>query len=165
MSSTALHNSLLRPPILHILRAIGFQATRPAALDTLVDIASRYLILLASTTASHALLNNNDSTPTLMDLRMALQDVGALGPQMGGMEEQNRGEEDMRGIEAFVDWLSGETNKEIRRIAGLARNEGEVVDVEPGTEREDYLTSIIVFLNYLACEGYTNQLSSVEEKA
>lgn len=36
------------------------------------------------------------------------------------MEEQVRGEEDMRGIEAFISWCTGPSALEIRRIAGLA---------------------------------------------
>ena len=142
MAPSTLHDSILRPPILHILRAAGFHATRSAALDTLVDIASRYLILLASTTSSYTLLTNNYSIPTVTDLRMALQDVGALGPQIGNMEEQCRSEEDMRGVEVFVAWLGGDTNKEIRRIAGLDNVGGEVVEVENVVEREDYLTGM-----------------------
>ncbi|KAL9114208.1 MAG: hypothetical protein Q9187_007500 [Circinaria calcarea] len=140
MSSNALHNSLLRPPVLHILRAAGFNATRPAALDTLVDLATRYISLLATTVASRAYSNHNEVTPTITDLRMALQDIGALGPQIGAMEEQCRGEEDTRGVDGFVEWLKGPANREIRRIAGLAATEGEVVDVEAGAEREDFLT-------------------------
>ena len=140
MSSHALYSSLLRPPVLHILRAAGFHATRPAVLDTLVDLAARYLALLATTTASHTILNHNDSTPTIVDVRMALQDVGALTPQISIMEEQSRGEEDMRGMKAFIHWMEGEGNKEIRRIAGLAGAEGEVVDIEAVEEKEDFLS-------------------------
>ena len=140
MSSNALHNSLLRPPVLHILRAAGFHATRPAALDTLVDLATRYISLLATTVAARAYSNHNDATPTITDLRMALQDIGALGPQIGAMEEQCRGEEDTRGVDSFVEWLKGPANREIRRIAGLTATEGEVVDVEAGAGREDFLT-------------------------
>lgn len=138
MSSHALYTSLLRPPVLHILRAAGFQSTKPAVLDTLVDLAARYLVLLANTTASHALINHNDLTPTITDVRMALQDVGALRPQRSVMEEQCRGEEDLRGVEAFLNWIMGDVNKEIRRIAGLA-TEGEVVDVNVLGENEDFL--------------------------
>ncbi len=141
MSSHALYTSLLRPPVLHILRAAGFHATRPAVLDTLVDLAARYLALLATTAASHAMINRSDPTPTVMDVRMALQDVGALRPQISIMEEQYRGEEDLRGMNAFIAWMEGEGNTEIRRIAGLAREEGEVVDVEAMGEKEDFLTS------------------------
>ena len=144
MSSHALYTSLLRPPVLHILRAAGFHATRPAVLDTLVDLAARYLALLAATTASHAITNHKDSAPTLMDIRMALQDVGALRPQISTMEEQFRDEEDMRGMEAFILWMEGEGNKEIRRIAGLASSEGEVVDVNAMEKKEDFLTGEIM---------------------
>ena len=139
MSSHALQNSLLRPPILHILRAAGFHAIRPAALDTLVDLTSRYLCLLASRTAVHAFTNHNDLTPTVVDVRMALQDVGALRPQCGIMEEQCMGEEDTRGMDAFLKWMTGDESKEIRRIAGMLGTDGEV-DVEAGAPVEDFLT-------------------------
>lgn len=36
------------------------------------------------------------------------------------MEEQVRGVEDMRGIDAFISWCTGPSALEIRRIAGLA---------------------------------------------
>lgn len=139
MAPNILQNSLLRPPILHILRAAGFHATRPAALDALVDIASRYLCLMASKTATHAFINHNDFTPTVTDVRMALEDVGALRPQLGSMEEQCIGEEDTRGMDAFLKWMTGEENKEIRRIAALLGTDGEV-DVEADVEKEDFLT-------------------------
>ena len=140
MSSHALYTSLLRLPVLHILRAAGFHATRPAVLDTLVDLAARYLTLLAANTASHATLNHNDVTPTIMDIRMALQDVGALWPQVSVMEEQSRGEEDMRGMQAFIEWMEGDVNREMRRIAGLGKAEGEVLGVGATAENQDFLT-------------------------
>lgn len=142
MSSSAFYNSLLRPPVLHILRAAGFTTTRPAVLDTVVDLAARYLTLLATKTASHALANHKDPTPTITDVRMALQDVGALWPQMSTMEEQCRDEEDLRGVEAFVGWMKGEGNHEIRRIAGLAVTPGEALDMAALEEREDFLTGL-----------------------
>lgn len=142
MSANALYSSLLRPPILHILRAAGFHATRPAVLDTIVDLAARYLTLLAAKTASHALTNHNDLTPTITDVRMALQDVGALWPQTGMMEEQCLGEEDTRGVDAFIEWMKGEGNNEIRRIAGLARVPGEVIDLDAVGEKEDFLAGL-----------------------
>lgn len=127
MSSHELHTSLIRPTVLHILRAAGFQAARPAVVDTLVDLTARYLILLGQTTASHALENRNDLIPTIADVRMALQDVGALQPQISATEEQYRGAEDMRGVEAFLAWARGDINKEIRRIAGLIPSQGYVI--------------------------------------
>lgn len=88
-------------------------------------------------------MNHNDSMPTtIMDVRMALQDAGALYPQIGVMEEQCRQEEDFRGVKAFVDWMQGEVNHEIRRVAGLATTPGEpVLDIDAlETGKEDFLT-------------------------
>lgn len=153
MSSHALHTALLRPPILQILRAAGFHAARPSVLDSLVDIASRYLILLASKTASHALLSRNELSPTISDARMALQDVGALWPQVNIMEEQFQNEEDMRGVETFIEWMKGEVNQEIRRIAGLGAAPGDVIGIEAG-RREDFLTGLLRsshFSNFRLC--------------
>ena len=140
MSSNALYGSLLRPIVLQILRAAGFQAARPAVVDTLVDLTIRYLMLLGQATASYSMENHNDLTPTILDVRSALQDVGALRPQINNVEEYFRGAEDMRGIEAFLAWIRGDVNKEIRRIAGLIPSEGEVVTLDAGEAREDFLT-------------------------
>ena len=164
MSSHALHSSLLRLPIMHILRAAGFHSTRPATLDTLVDLASRYLTLLATTTASHALVNHNDLIPTVTDVCMALQDVGAFKPQRGTMEEQCIGEEDMRGVDGFLEWLRGDGNAEIRRIAGLAGTDGEVVDIEAGGEREDFLTGTRSEQSLRPLKPLTLLSNSIEEE-
>ncbi|MCJ1311355.1 hypothetical protein MMC25_005026 [Agyrium rufum] len=142
MSSNTLHTSLLRPPILHILRASGFHACRPAAVDTLVDLAQRYLILLATRTAAHAYANHFDGAPTITDARMALEDIRALYPQISSVEEKLRGEEDLRGVEAFIDWIKGDACMEMRRIAGMLPGEVEAVDVEAGGENEDFLTAL-----------------------
>ncbi|MCJ1280458.1 hypothetical protein MMC21_008286 [Puttea exsequens] len=143
----ALHPALLRPTLIHILRAAGFTTTRPSVLDTLVDLTSRYLTLLATHTARHAQLRirnggadillddeHNASQETgketevssdigervaVQDIRMAIHDAGGLYPQMSEMEELATGEEDMRGLQAFLAWCTGPANKEIRRIAGL----------------------------------------------
>lgn len=140
MSSHELYTSLLRPTVLQILRAAGFQAARPAVIDSLVDLTVRYLVLLGQKTASHSIANHGDLTPTILDVRSALQDVGALRPQISIMEEHFRGAEDMRGVEAFLAWARGDVHKEIRRIAGLIPSQGEVVTIEAGEEREDFLT-------------------------
>lgn len=143
MATPDLHISLLRPPVIQILRAAGFHSTRPAVVDTLTDLASRYLLLLASSTARHA-INSHPicPTPTLDDILMALQDVGALRPQMSRLEEDYRGEEDMRALEAFQAWFSGPVNTEIRRVCGFIAGEGEVVD-EDSLEKEDYLSGML----------------------
>ncbi|KAL6720806.1 hypothetical protein ACLMJK_002731 [Lecanora helva] len=126
MDPSPLHPSLLRPPLLHILRAAGFTTTRPSVLDTLTDLTSRHLQLLAQHSLRHALLREPTSLAhpypaiTLPDVRMAMQDVGVLYPSTGEMEEEVKGgEEDLRGVEGFVNWCTGEGNREIRRIAGM----------------------------------------------
>ncbi|KAL8718386.1 MAG: hypothetical protein Q9225_004478 [Loekoesia sp. 1 TL-2023] len=142
MSSNALHTSLLRPPILHILRAAGFHATRPDVLDTLVDLATRYLSMLASKAAAHAQENHNDSILTITDVRMALEDVGALRPQVSAMEERITGEEDTRGVEAVIKWMQGEEHREIRRIAGLVETEASMPGLDIPADKEDFLTAL-----------------------
>ncbi|KAK0356259.1 hypothetical protein LTR91_011969 [Friedmanniomyces endolithicus] len=82
-----LHRALLRPPILHLLRAAGFHSTKPSVLDTLTNLAERHLLLLAATTARYADLNHNDPVPTVTDLRMALAECGSLIPVESATEE------------------------------------------------------------------------------
>ncbi|KAM5451178.1 hypothetical protein MaudCBS49596_003883 [Microsporum audouinii] len=142
MATPDLHISLLRPPVIQILRAAGFHSTRPAVVDTLTDMASRYLLLLASSTAQHAANSHAVCPiPTLDDTLMALQDVGALRPQISRLEEDRCGEEDMRALEAFLSWFTGPVNTEIRRVCGFIAGEGEVVD-EDSLEKEDYLSAL-----------------------
>lgn len=93
---------------------------------------------------------------------MALQDVGAFVPQMSAMEELWNGEEDMRGLENFLDWVKGDTNKEIRRIAGLASTEGGVVDVEALGQKEDFLTGRLFWYTRRAS---VLRFSSIEKEA
>ncbi|KAI9722736.1 MAG: hypothetical protein M1812_001667 [Candelaria pacifica] len=140
MTPQALHIALLRPAVLHILRAAGFHSMRPSVLDAVVDICARYMLLLADKTAAHTLNNHNDTCPDIMDLRMAMQDCGALDPQKSAMEEEWEGREDMRGVEAFIEWAKGPENKEIRRIAGLAKEAGAAIEVDALVPKEDYLT-------------------------
>ncbi|KAL9599993.1 MAG: hypothetical protein Q9219_003462 [cf. Caloplaca sp. 3 TL-2023] len=140
MSSNTIHNSLLRPPVLHILRAAGFHATKPGVLDTVVDLTARYLSMLATTAAAHARENHNDSILTITDVRMALEDVGAFQPQLSAMEERITGEEDMRGVEAFVKWLKGQEHREVRRIAGLIETEAPVPGLDLPEEKGDFLS-------------------------
>ena len=145
MATENLHNSLLRPPIIQILRAAGFHSSRPSALDTLTDLAARYLFLLASSTAGHAQNSHEEyPIPCIDDVRMALYEAGALRPQLSQMEEQARGEEDMRGVEAFLAWFNGPVNKEISRIAGFLASQGDVLDAD-SLGKEDYLSGTLPF--------------------
>lgn len=151
MTSSDVHQALLRPAILQILRAVGFTHTRPAVLDTVTDLAARYLLLLASSTAQNAFNTHNDYMPTVQDVRLALLEAGALLPQLSVLEEQLKGTqtvngeevpfEDLRGIEAFVGWAQGPANKEIRRIAGFDGSAADVGEIAAGLEeQDDYVT-------------------------
>jgi len=169
MSAQNLHTSLLRMPVLHILRAAGFHSTRPSVLDALVNITERYLMLLASATAEHALLNHNTPVPTLTDVRLALTDCGVLLPTRSSAEEEwterlrrpldeydsmpygaerrsneirRREDEDTKDVRDFVTWVTGERNKEIRRIAGLLPD-ADAIGADGAVELpEDYLTAL-----------------------
>ncbi len=46
----------------------------------------------------------------------------------------------------FLDWATGPSNREIRRIAGLASVPGDVVEVGLLDEHEDYVTSEVLLL-------------------
>ncbi|CZR65905.1 related to TAF(II) complex (TBP-associated protein complex) component [Phialocephala subalpina] len=132
----SLNHSLLRPCIIHILRAAGYHQTKNSTLDTLTDLAARYMLLLAQTTANHAALNHTDPELALdisiSDVRMAMQDCGVLTPEKVIQEQEFNGEEDIRGVENFIKWATGPRNHEIRRIA-LEGSEG---------AKEDYLTAL-----------------------
>ncbi|KAI9926476.1 hypothetical protein ASPWEDRAFT_119992 [Aspergillus wentii DTO 134E9] len=142
MSASNLHNALLRPPIIQILRAAGFHATRPSVLDTLADLTARYMMILASSATAHAAnAHPSDPVPALEDIYQSLQDAGALRPQLREWEEEWAAEEDMRGLEGFLEWFTGPANREIRRIAGFVPSEGDMIDTE-SLEKEDFLTSL-----------------------
>lgn len=140
MSGANLHSALLRPPIIQILRAQGFHSTRPSVLETLSDLTARYLMILASSTATHAAnAHPADPAPVLEDIYQALQDAGALRPQLRDWEEDWEGEEDLRGLDSFLSWITGPAHREIRRIAGFVPSEGDMVDSD-AMEKEDFLT-------------------------
>ncbi|KAF2436615.1 bromodomain associated domain-containing protein [Tothia fuscella] len=166
MSARTLHHSLLRPAILQILRASGFHSAKPSVVDTLTDIASRYILLLASKTLIYAHLNHNDSSPDITDVRMALVDCGLLTPTQTSSEEvwrellrkplsdvpernglrekeiKRRDGEDTSEIRDFVAWFSGEVHREIRRIAGLGQEEGLIMEGMDQEKPDDYVTAM-----------------------
>jgi transcription initiation factor TFIID subunit 3 len=128
----ALHHSLLRPVVLHILRAAGYHSTRPSVLDAFTDIAGRYMFALASAAARYAEVNHDEIELGIQDIRMAMQQCGAIAPEKV-MEEQLYDDiEDVRGVNAFIEWAMGPANKEIRRIALEGGEEG----------KEDYLIAL-----------------------
>ncbi|PKS06642.1 hypothetical protein jhhlp_007392 [Lomentospora prolificans] len=131
-SPPAFYHALLRPVVLQILRATGYYACRPAVLDTFTDLAARYLYMLAEKTAHHASDNEHAELPSVVDVRMALQDVAALLPERGITEQEYMGVEDTRGMDEFLAWFSGPRNKLIRDYA--------VVDGDP--DATDYLSAL-----------------------
>ncbi|RDA93133.1 hypothetical protein CP533_4132 [Ophiocordyceps camponoti-saundersi (nom. inval.)] len=103
----AIFHALLRPSMLQILRATGYHATKGAVLDSVTDLAARYLYALCEATAGHA--SHNHGTPgdyTVADIGIALGDVGALLPE-------RRGDEDSRGLDDFLAWFSGPRMREL----------------------------------------------------
>jgi len=92
------------------------------------------MLLLAQTAATHASVNHNEPELSLeisiQDVRMAMQDCGALIPEKVLEEQEFDGEEDTRGVDAFLAWVMGIGNQTIRRIA-LEGADG---------AKEDYLT-------------------------
>jgi transcription initiation factor TFIID subunit 3 len=89
------------------------------------------MFLLAQTTAMHAAINHNELQISVQDVRMALQDCAALAPENVFEDGEFDGEEDMRGVEDFIGWITGKVNREIRRIA---------LDGDDG--KEDYLAGM-----------------------
>lgn len=101
------------------------------------------MTLLAQTTAKHASLNHSEPELSLeiwlQDVRMAMQDCGALAPEKVLEEQEFDGEEDMRGVEGFIAWATGPSNREIRRVA-LEGADG---------AKDDYLTGKAVGFLFL----------------
>lgn len=167
-----LYRNLLRPAILHTFRAAGFQTMKPAVLDTLVNLAERHLVLLASTTAQHAWLSHNDPIPSITDVRMALSDCGVLvpltdpaeeawtermrrplsemadipkgGPQRMAAEKRKRDEQDTRDVRDFTNWLDSSQHREIKRVAGMIPDPSvPAIGVGGGVvQADDFLTSL-----------------------
>jgi transcription initiation factor TFIID subunit 3 len=128
----SLFHTLLRPSILQILRAQGFHGARPSVVDALTDLAARYIYTLCEKTAHHLMAGEDRGDgigPTLVDVRMALDDVGAFLPEAVLEEQEWRGEEDGGGVGDFVKWFASHRSREIRRIA-----------LDGDDENTDYLT-------------------------
>ena len=134
-SPPSFYHALLRPSILQILRATGYYACKPATLDFLTDLAARYIELLAEKTAAHAVTNGTAESPTVVDVRMALQDVAAVLPERCITEQEFVGVEDTRGMDEFLAWFAGPRHKTIREYAA--------VDGDP--DATDFLTGGVSF--------------------
>ena len=139
-------HALLRPAILQILRATGYHSAKTSVLDSVTDLAARYLLHLCQLTAVYATHNSDVPpqpiteaggvnpaipAPSIVDIRMALQRAGALLPERLPEEQEYLGEEDTRGVENFIAWAMGSLNREITRIALDGNDEaGDYLDGE-----------------------------------
>jgi transcription initiation factor TFIID subunit 3 len=166
MSTHTLHFALLRPAVLQILRAAGYHAARPSVIDTLTDIAARYIVLLGQRTVLNAIVNHNTTKPTITDVRMAMNDCGVLIPSLTSAEEvwqelmrkplhmipedhglrekehARRDQEDIREINEFIEWIMhSDQNREIRRITGMGTDTINETG-EQETITEDYVTTL-----------------------
>ncbi|KAI1736819.1 hypothetical protein F4680DRAFT_431178 [Xylaria scruposa] len=156
-----IHLALLRPAILQILRAQGYYASTPSTIDCLTEIAGQYLYTIAKRTAEHATLNNfvgPPGTPDVVDVRLALEDCGALCPSASPappakrrrlshsdavddddddddvVRESDDEAEDTSGVDEFIRWATGRKNQRIRKIAGVIAPPGVIA---AGAEGED----------------------------
>lgn len=169
MSEKQLLHALLKPAVIQMLRAAGFQGTRPAVADTLTEITSKYIMLLASQAMAFAHLNHGDAIPDITDTRMALMNCALLQPGQTASEEmwkellrqpideipegsvlrkkeaEKRDEEDTHEIKAFISWFDGPVYKEQMRIAGLAKESISAEVIAEGLElvkHVDYFTAL-----------------------
>lgn len=134
----AVFHALLRPAILQILRATGFHSAKPTVVDSMTDLATRYLEILCQETARCAAENMREpeylpiQEVSLEDVRRALEDVGAFLPERDWEEQDFTGQEDTRGVDEFIAWATGAKIDQIKRVA---------LD-EPEEGVTDYLTGM-----------------------
>ena len=72
-------------------------------LDALTDIAGRYMLLLATSTANHAAADPSELGITIVDVRLAMQDCAAIVPEKVWEDQVFDDEEDVRGVELFIE--------------------------------------------------------------
>lgn len=114
----ALFHALLRPSVLQILRATGYHGAKPSVVDSLTDLAARYLTKLCHMTAVYSELNGSaPGGPDVVDLRMALQYMGSLLPELPQEEQEMLGIEDTRGTDEFVSWVTSDASENILRVS------------------------------------------------
>ena len=154
-TASEIHHALLRPAILQILRAQGYYASTAGTIDTLTELTGTYITMIARQTALHAAQNNEfGAQPTLVDVRMALEDCGALWPHRDFSPEELDGgdDEDTRGVDEFIRWAKGKKNLRIRKIAGLDKPVVTSEESEVEERETDYLSGKrIRFFFFLAC--------------
>jgi transcription initiation factor TFIID subunit 3 len=72
----------------------------------------------------------------IVDVRMALQEAGALLPERSETEQLWKGEEDPRGVEEFIEWFSGTRMKEMMEM-GSGDTESDATDYLAGKKKKN----------------------------
>ena len=152
-TTSEIYHALLRPAILQILRAQGYYSSTPGTIDTLTELAGAYMTTISRQTAAHAARNNGlGPEASVVDVRMALEDCGALWPRRdfsaqelagggaGGSDSEGGEEEDTRGVDEFIRWAKGKKNLRIRKVAGLDKPSVTSEDNEVEERETDYLS-------------------------
>ncbi|KAI1213855.1 uncharacterized protein F4807DRAFT_409375 [Annulohypoxylon truncatum] len=145
--SFEIHHALLRPVILQIMRAQGYHSSTPATVDAFTSLTAKYMMAISGRAAHYANANNEDGVscvPNITDIRMALEDCGALKPDKEFTEQVFRGEEDTRGVDNFIQWATGPKNLRIRKVAGLDKpTAGDTeMDGQEEPRETDYLSAL-----------------------
>ncbi|KAK9235948.1 hypothetical protein V1525DRAFT_380530 [Lipomyces kononenkoae] len=117
--SSELFYSFLRITTAQVLRASGIDRCPPSVLDTLTDLAIRYMTLLSTRAASYAALCGRKE-PDVGDIRMAMETIGGLRP-MHMLDELPDGDWDEdaedEGLQRFIEWCYN-TTKEFSTVTG-----------------------------------------------
>lgn len=71
----------------------------------------------------------------IVDVRMALQEAGALLPERTETEQLWKGEDDLRGVEEFIEWFSGTRMKEMMEM-GSGDTESDATDYLAGKKKK-----------------------------
>jgi len=98
--------------------------------------------MLAESTAANAAVNHTETEITVQDVGMAMQECAVLAPERTLEDQEFDDEEDTRGVEAFLAWVTGKANQEIRRVAlegsdGLQEDYLAVLKKKHGATDED----------------------------
>ncbi|KAJ8097993.1 hypothetical protein POJ06DRAFT_214578 [Lipomyces tetrasporus] len=117
--SSELFYSFLRITTAQILRASGIDRCPPSVLDTMTDLAMRYMTLLSIRAAKYAALCGRKE-PDVGDIRMAMEATGGLRPMRILDEFPDEDKDDLaedEGLQRFIEWCYNAT-KEFNTVAG-----------------------------------------------
>lgn len=136
-----LNHNLLVVSAAQILRAAGFDRAKPMLLDIVAELMARYLILLGSTSANIAALNNRTFIQ-MEDARLAMEQIGLFAPTDVFSNEEDRRDEN-RSVVDFIDWAKGRQVERLRKVAGMERLD--FLGLSADSNGEDWFTSKYCF--------------------